>query len=753
MVFFLYICAMRTFANRTARTARVAALLLTLLTVLPSAAQRPMWQKMSPFVRQAALEATQPVILRSAPTRSQALPHAAITAFVRIGGDGTTLLRRYGCRELMRRGDLYIAQIPLKQLALLSRENAVSRIEAGARPHALMDSTRMQVDALPVYAGTRLPQAYDGTGVVVGVQDIGFDLTHPTFWTRDMSRYRIRALWDQLSTDTIDSSLPVGRDYVGMESLLALGCSRDGLTQTHGTHTAGIAAGSGYDSPYQGMAPGSDLCLVANATSDNVALIDSADYYKYTYAIDALGFKYMFDYADAQGQPCVINFSEGSSEDFYGYDQLYYAMLDSLCGPGHILVASAGNEGNKQSFFRKATGVERAGSFIRADVNHVSFTLKSAHPFTFRSTIYGSQQRTVSIDSRDIVSATDSTATDTATVDRHLYFYTVTAYPCSYDSTVTCYDFYIVAGSGGFGWSPAVSIEAVGADAEVCFYDGTGSLYDNDLDPTLNAGEKSHSIHSPSSAPCAVCVGATSYRTSFVNYKGETRVYDQGTNGQVAGYSSKGPTYDERIKPDVVAPGTNIVSAYSSYYLENQPDAGDINSDIAHFDHNGRTYAWNSNAGTSMSAPVVAGAIALWLQARPDLTPDGVKDVLAHTASHNDPSLTYPNNQYGYGQIDVYKGLLYLLGVDGISGISHRQPSAVTITPKNGHIMMTFSNTQQADFEVGLWTADGRQVTRLRMEGGKRSYVLPVERLQKGVYVVQVDGGTAATTGSALIRL
>ena len=92
-------------------------------------------------------------------------------------------------------------------------------------------------------------------GVVVGVQDIGFDLTHPTFYTRDMSRYRIQALWDHLSPDTIGSPYYVGRDYRGEEALLQLGCPYDGNVQTHGTHTAGIAAGSGFDSPLRWHCP------------------------------------------------------------------------------------------------------------------------------------------------------------------------------------------------------------------------------------------------------------------------------------------------------------------------------------------------------------------------------------------------------------------------------------------------------------------------------------------------------------------
>ena len=60
-------------------------------------------------------------------------------------------------------------------------------------------------------------------------------------------------------------------------------------------NTLGIAAGCGYDSPYRGMAYESDICLVSNAVSDDEQFIDSTDYYKYTYATDALGFKYIMD--------------------------------------------------------------------------------------------------------------------------------------------------------------------------------------------------------------------------------------------------------------------------------------------------------------------------------------------------------------------------------------------------------------------------------------------------------------------------
>ena len=336
---------------------RLIVSLLFIFTSLGIIAQRPCYEKMSPFVREAMASALATKQL----TRSQS-DDRLLTAFVRIDGNAAEVLRQYGCKELARVGDISIAAIPLSKLGALSCGRQVKRIETGRRCSIQMDTTRLVVNAEKVYTGEGLSQSYTGRGVIVGVQDIGFDLTHPNFYSADMSKYRIKALWDQLSRDTIGSTLYVGRDYVGREALLELKHPIDGETQTHGTHTAGIAAGSGAQgngdvSPYRGMACGADLVLVDNA-ADNASLIDPKDYYKFTYATDALGFKYIFDYAERMHQPCVINFSEGSSQDFHGYDQLYYELLAKLIGPGRIIVSSAGNDGARNSYIHKSIGKE-----------------------------------------------------------------------------------------------------------------------------------------------------------------------------------------------------------------------------------------------------------------------------------------------------------------------------------------------------------------------------------------------------------
>jgi peptidase families S8 and S53 len=582
-----------------------------------------------------------------------------------------------------------------------------------------MDTTRLVVNAEKVYTGEGLSQSYIGRGVVVGVQDIGFDLTHPNFYSADMSRYRIKALWDQLSRDTIGSTLYVGRDYVGRDALLELKHPIDGETQTHGTHTAGIAAGSGAEgngdiSPYRGMACDADLVLVDNA-ADNASLIDPKDYYKFTYATDALGFKYIFDYAERMHQPCVINFSEGSSQDFHGYDQLYYELLAKLIGPGRIIVSSAGNDGARNSYIHKNIGKERAGAFIMGNEKRFSCTAKSKQAFTFRVSVYDNvaSPQIVDISTVNICNAQDSLLTDSLLVGGKKYIWRVLAYPNSYDTRETAYDFQISSPSK-LGDSPQVSLQVMGRDADIELYRMSGYMFPHSLDPVLDAGDCRYTIFSPSSSPDVICVGSTSYRTQFVNYLGEKKVYDSGQKGIRSSFSAMGPTLDGRIKPDVMAPGQNIISSYSTFFINNPKNVNaSVKSDVRHFEYNGRTYAWNANAGTSMSAPVVTGAIALWLQADPTLTPADCLEIFAKTCSHYDTSLSYPNNLYGYGQIDVAAGLREVLRRKAL-GINTIGQKKVSEQYDNRIYLLDgrYVGTSDANLPKGIYIRNGKKFVK-----------------------------------------
>lgn len=724
-------------------------LLITLAfacAVVSMASAQRGFSKLSPWLRQ--LSAGQELMRRNALTARARVQPSEVCVFVRITAEADAVLRQYDSKSLTQVGDIHIAMVPVRQLRPMAADARVARIEARPRGEILLDTLSECIHATEVQEGRGgLPQAFTGKGVVLGSMDIGYDLTHPNFYSRDAGTYRIKRVWDMLSTDTVGSRLPVGRDYTTQEELLAIGHTRDGLEQTHGTHTLGIAAGSGHNSPYHGVAPETDLCMVANAVTNNANLIDSALYDRFTFATDALGFKYLFDYADNVGKPCVVTFSEGSSQDFWGYDQLYAEMLNQLLGPGRIMVAAAGNQGTLKSWFHKAPGEGTTGSFI-VGAKTAYCTLKSAADFTVRLVAYGKERNdTLRIRGSEVTHAKDSLL-------RYrlpgLDSLEVLAYRSCYDASETCYDLTFYR-KHSFGFDVPISLELLDNLADVEFWRGSVTLSTHSKNPWLAAGEKSHNIHSPSCFPRVISVGATTYRDSVRNKNGEWHAYWPGKDGRRVDFSSVGPTMAGHIKPDVMAPGNNIISSYSSFFREHNPKSSDFDWEVDTVVFRGRTYSWTSNSGTSSSCPAVAGAIALWLQAKPDLTPEDVMGVIQRTSRRPDASLTYPNNLYGYGEIDVYRGLLDILGADEIEAVS-TQHTRASITVVNGKLVVSLSQMTSTPFRLRIFALNGRVMSDVKVPAGEHRYELPLNALPNGIYAVQMDG-LAEANGSTLIRI
>jgi serine protease AprX len=113
-----------------------------------------------------------------------------------------------------------------------------------------------------------------------------------------------------------------------------------------------------------------------------------------------------------------------------------------------------------------------------------------------------------------------------------------------------------------------------------------------------NAGPGSRTVGAPGAAADVITVGAVD------------------RSDRVARFSSRGPTADGRIKPDVCLPGTDIVSARAVDSSQGQPVSD----------------RYTAMSGTSMATPHASGLAALLLQAQPDLTPAQVKSVLMETA-------------------------------------------------------------------------------------------------------------------------
>jgi subtilisin family serine protease len=138
--------------------------------------------------------------------------------------------------------------------------------------------------------------------------------------------------------------------------------------------------------------------------------------------------------------------------------------------------------------------------------------------------------------------------------------------------------------------------------------------------------EQHGAISAPGNAPWVITVGASSHMGTSSR-----------TDDTVAAFSSRGPTaYDHDAKPDLVAPGVGIYSLSSpgstmyarwqQYLLPGSETAPYM--------------PYLSLSGTSQASPVVAGTVALMLQANPSLTPNAVKAILQYTSE------MYPGQSY-----------------------------------------------------------------------------------------------------------
>ncbi|MGA2768862.1 MAG: S8 family serine peptidase [Candidatus Bathyarchaeia archaeon] len=134
-----------------------------------------------------------------------------------------------------------------------------------------------------------------------------------------------------------------------------------------------------------------------------------------------------------------------------------------------------------------------------------------------------------------------------------------------------------------------------------------------------NSGSDMYTIGSPAAAELAITVGASA--------KDDT----------LASFSSVGPTSDNRVKPDLVAPGVNIVAARAS--------GTSLGTPVSQY--------YTMLSGTSMATPHVAGAAALLLDAHPSWTPSMVKASLANYAKDLGSNVL----QQGSGRIDVCKAV------------------------------------------------------------------------------------------------
>jgi hypothetical protein len=173
--------------------------------------------------------------------------------------------------------------------------------------------------------------------------------------------------------------------------------------------------------------------------------------------------------------------------------------------------------------------------------------------------------------------------------------------------------------------------------------------------------------------------------------------------GFLASFSSPGPTYDDRIKPEVCARG---VGTYCAYPFDNS--------------------SYIQASGTSLSTPLVAGAVALILQAHPCWSPLEVRQALMETADNAGS----PDNNYGWGIIDVLAAINWNTDVQMIRLSASRE--------SNTTVRLSWSCRGDA--------LSGFKVMRICEDGGRtRSECITGDAILNGY--AHVDGNAPSSAG------
>ena len=675
----------------------------------------------------------------------------------------------------------YAAFLPVDSLGALDQSASIVRMEANELSNVLNDNSKEILGVNKVWNGIELPQAFRGNGVLAGVMDIGFDFTHPSFRNEDGSS-RVIWFWDPLAEN--DKPKELGRTYTTPDEVLAAEHSYNATQDNHGSHVLGSIAGRGIDGNFAGMAPEADIIggyvPLGDIPQDFYSRLN--DYLMKTFLPETNGLPMgivnveissvielamlykIFKKADDLNKPCVVNWSFGAPSSFSADFTAYETVLNRMLGPGRIVVASAGNDGGMMKYVKKeADKPMEQPVYYKSEIRTYSMFIRTKmdNPFFKMDMVFEDLADTIHIDTYDAIIKNAFNQDYEASVDipRSEWedeFEDVEEYPFSVAVKTTNF----AEGYAGFNLTVHPSVKyshsenmvgkiIVNSPVELEFLgskDAKGGYTRFSNENIENSrGCNIKTINLPGSLERIVTVGAMHQCTSFTNIFGEDATYIAlgSEKGHLSSFSSCGPTIDNRIKPDVVAPGHNVLSVYNSFY-EPGP-AENVEKKMAYKANAfGKDYAIWTMSGTSMSSPVTTGVIALWLQANPNLTPEDIKGVIERTSHQPEPEFsgTDKNVYYGWGEIDAYAGLLDILGLTGISEISKHQPAGLKFRLEGRTLYIDGIDSSET---VTVFDLSGRPVLRTETSSDG---ILSLPELSAGVYAVQVGH-----RGSTLIRL
>ncbi|MBK8801199.1 MAG: S8 family serine peptidase [Fibrobacteres bacterium] len=531
-------------------------------------------------------------------------------------------LALHGWPHRLMGSGLFEVEVPPDSLDLLATHPAIDRVESPARrDHHALDASRDRINAQEAHAGTGLSRSHRGTKALVGIIDIGFDLNHPAFQD-SLGNSRIVRLWDHTNTSgKAPAGFSTGTLFTTPEALKSLG--RSGSNQTHGTHVAGLAAGRGWP------ASGGEWWGVADDA--RIALVDCGEGCRQIND----GIKYLFRLGDSLKLPVAVNMSWGTLNGPRNGKSSDCVVTRSLVGPGKIVVASAGNTGGNAAHAAHEFRGDTARYALQVSKGTQTLSTGGTRTSYFNEVeLWGDSAKSYQA-WVEVLSAKDSLL-GTSTV-----FQLGTG-----SSTYQSIDIRKLVGpdtlwakgniekrSGLSGLRLSVSTNRTGLQLRmgVTATSGTvhGWIWEAGLD-FLNLPQSRcrgcvvpdslHVISDKATCPAVIAVGAIS-----------------GSSGARATFTSRGPGLGPVPKPDLAAPGVSIISALNSGALGSSTVSGKMG-----------TYPWGPMSGTSMSAPLVTGAIALLLEANPKLTTDSLVRIFKG-------SRTVHNPDTGWMRLDVFK--------------------------------------------------------------------------------------------------
>ena len=589
-----------------------------------------------------------------------------------------------------------------------------------------------------VYAGIDLPDSYTGRGVIIGVTDWGFDYTHPVFYDTTGTQYRILRAWDQFRTA---GPAPEGFDYgtelVGQEQLLAAACDTTNFYghHYHGTHVASIAGGSGAGTIYRGVAPEAEF-IFASFLADEQAVVDA--------------FEWMYRVAQQEQKRLVINMSWGLywMDNFDGTGRVGQKMQE-LSDLGVVFVTSGGNNGDEQFHLGHTfqNDTLRSRFMFPPDNNSpyywgtsISMTNSPGQPFAVSLNWCNNQYQTIqaspfysTADGDNYTEGYLTNGTDTIVYNIQLIASDESGRPearlrvkkpnpidNSWRFGITA-----VSASGDFhAWNVAELTSGVGNwGAKWMGVNALGWKY----------GDNQYGIGTPACVDCAITVAA--HQSGNWN----DSIW---TPGDICSFSSYGPAINGRNKPDISAPGYNVISANSSY-------ADEHNTAVTTVNFEGRDYGFIRLSGTSMSSPFTTGVVALLLEANPTLTAQQVKEALIFSTTHDSLTEARGMVRFGHGKVNAYQAVLRALNQVGIQNFaSSANIYTLFPNPATDQIFISTPNSE-CPTTATLYDLNGKMVKTMTISQGVNT--MDVNALPNGTYILRIANSRYAESKKVVI--